>query len=146
MVELLESIDCMVKNAPYRKFRPDVPVKGNAKIWSVCKDYNSEMNSGQNRLRNSRIFVSSASLRWKYGFNSVMEVHVHPRSHMWSWSNIKHHRENLKAYKNAYKTKLLSQSKVSQETEQQVQVKVSLYSSAKLKQSTRPTETTVAHM
>ncbi|XP_039469572.1 vacuolar protein sorting-associated protein 13C isoform X4 [Oreochromis aureus] len=91
MVELLESIDCMVKNAPYRKFRPDVPVKGNAKVW------------------------------WKYGFNSVMEVHVHPRSHMWSWSNIKHHRENLKAYKNAYKTKLLSQGKVSQETEQQVQ-------------------------
>lgn len=35
MVELLESIDCMVKNAPYRKFRPGVPVKGNVKLWSV---------------------------------------------------------------------------------------------------------------
>ncbi|XP_005929273.1 vacuolar protein sorting-associated protein 13C isoform X1 [Haplochromis burtoni] len=91
MVELLESIDCMVKNAPYRKFRPDVPVKGNAKLW------------------------------WKYGVNSVMEVHIHPLSHTWSWSNIKRHRENLKAYKNAYKTKLLSQGRVSQETEQQVQ-------------------------
>ncbi|XP_039860883.1 vacuolar protein sorting-associated protein 13C, partial [Simochromis diagramma] len=91
MVELLESIDCMVKNAPYRKFRPGVPVKGNVKLW------------------------------WKYGVNSVTEVHIHPLSHTWSWSNIKRHRENLKAYKNAYKTKLLSQGKVSQETEQQVQ-------------------------
>ncbi len=35
MVELLESIDCMVKNAPYRKFRPDVPVHNNPKLWSV---------------------------------------------------------------------------------------------------------------
>ncbi|XP_029622522.1 vacuolar protein sorting-associated protein 13C-like [Salmo trutta] len=31
MVDLLESIDCMVKNGPYRKFRPDVPVHTNAK-------------------------------------------------------------------------------------------------------------------
>uniref|UniRef100_A0A673YFJ4 Vacuolar protein sorting 13 homolog C n=1 Tax=Salmo trutta TaxID=8032 RepID=A0A673YFJ4_SALTR len=30
MVDLLESIDCMVKNGPYRKFRPDVPVHTNA--------------------------------------------------------------------------------------------------------------------
>lgn len=104
------------------------------------------MISEQNQLRNSQIFASSASLRWKYGVNSVTEVHIHPLSHTWSWSNIKRHRENLKAYKNAYKTKLLSQGKVSQETEQQVQVKVSLYSSAKLKQSAHPTETTVARM
>uniref|UniRef100_A0A9J8B830 Vacuolar protein sorting 13 homolog C n=1 Tax=Cyprinus carpio carpio TaxID=630221 RepID=A0A9J8B830_CYPCA len=31
MVDLLESIDCMVKNSPYRKFRPDVPVHRNTK-------------------------------------------------------------------------------------------------------------------
>lgn len=35
MVELLESIDYMVKNAPYRKFRPNVPIHNNAKVWSV---------------------------------------------------------------------------------------------------------------
>ncbi len=35
MVELLESIDCMVKNAPYRKFRPDVSVRDSAKLWLV---------------------------------------------------------------------------------------------------------------
>lgn len=35
MVEVLESIDLMAKNAPYRKFRPDVPVQNNTKLWSV---------------------------------------------------------------------------------------------------------------
>uniref|UniRef100_A0A3P9IWI2 Vacuolar protein sorting 13 homolog C n=1 Tax=Oryzias latipes TaxID=8090 RepID=A0A3P9IWI2_ORYLA len=33
MVELLESFDRMVKNAPYRMFRPDVPVLNNARVW-----------------------------------------------------------------------------------------------------------------
>lgn len=33
MVEVLESIDYMVKNAPYRKFRPEVSVRSNAKLW-----------------------------------------------------------------------------------------------------------------
>lgn len=35
MVDLLQSIDLMTKNGPYRKFRPDVPVHKNAKLWSV---------------------------------------------------------------------------------------------------------------
>lgn len=35
MVELLESIDCMVKNAPYRKFRPDVSVHISPNLWKV---------------------------------------------------------------------------------------------------------------
>uniref|UniRef100_A0A671VVB0 Vacuolar protein sorting 13 homolog C n=1 Tax=Sparus aurata TaxID=8175 RepID=A0A671VVB0_SPAAU len=87
MVELLESIDCMVKNAPYRKFRPDVCIQSSARLW------------------------------WKYAFNSIMEVHIRRFSHMWSWSNIRQHRENLKAYRTAYKTKLLSQNKPNQDTE-----------------------------
>ncbi|XP_028257848.1 vacuolar protein sorting-associated protein 13C isoform X2 [Parambassis ranga] len=91
MVELLESVDCMVKNAPYRKFRPDVPVHKNANLW------------------------------WRYGFNSIMEVHIRRLTHMWSWSNIRRHRENLKAYKTAYKTKLLTQGKPGPDTEQQIQ-------------------------
>ncbi|KAM6942753.1 intermembrane lipid transfer protein VPS13C [Xenentodon cancila] len=91
MLEMLESVDCMVKNAPYRKFRPDSPVHRNAKLW------------------------------WKYSFNSIMEVHVRQCSHMWSWSNIQQHRQNLRAYKSAYKTKLMSQSKLGPDTEQQVQ-------------------------
>lgn len=35
VVELLESIDYMVKNGPYRKFRPDVPVIKHARQWWV---------------------------------------------------------------------------------------------------------------
>ncbi|KAM9409075.1 intermembrane lipid transfer protein VPS13C isoform 2-T2 [Pholidichthys leucotaenia] len=91
MVELLESIDQMVKNNPYRKFRPEVPAHGNAKLW------------------------------WRYAFTSILEVHIRRCSRMWSWSNIRQHRETLKAYKTAYKTRLLNQNKVSQETEQQIQ-------------------------
>ncbi|XP_044053106.1 vacuolar protein sorting-associated protein 13C isoform X3 [Siniperca chuatsi] len=91
MLELLESIDCMVKNAPYRKFRPDASVHNNAKLW------------------------------WRYGFNSILEIHIRRFSHMWSWSKIRQHRENLKAYKTAYKTKLLSQNKPNQDTERHIQ-------------------------
>ncbi|XP_075939319.1 intermembrane lipid transfer protein VPS13C isoform X3 [Anarhichas minor] len=91
MVEVLESIDYMVKNAPYRKFRPDAPVHQNAKLW------------------------------WRYGFNSILEVHIRRLGHMWSWSSIRKHRENLKAYKTAYKAKLLSQNKPSQDTERHIQ-------------------------
>ncbi|XP_027870643.1 vacuolar protein sorting-associated protein 13C isoform X9 [Xiphophorus couchianus] len=91
MVELLESIDLMAKSAPYRKFRPDVPVSKNAKVW------------------------------WRYTFNSIMEVHIRRLSHMWSWSKIQQHRESLKVYKAAYKSKLLSQNKPGPDTEKQIQ-------------------------
>ncbi|XP_052457976.1 intermembrane lipid transfer protein VPS13C isoform X3 [Carassius gibelio] len=76
MVDLLESIDCMVKNGPYRKFRPDVPVHRNTRQW------------------------------WKYSINSILEVHIRRFNQMWDWNNIKKHRNTLKAYKAAYKIKL----------------------------------------
>lgn len=60
--------------------------------------------------------------RWHYAFNGIMDVHIRRVSRMWSWSNIRQHRQNLKAYKTAYKTKLVSSGKVNQDTEQQVQV------------------------
>uniref|UniRef100_UPI0037E99E70 intermembrane lipid transfer protein VPS13C n=1 Tax=Semicossyphus pulcher TaxID=241346 RepID=UPI0037E99E70 len=91
MVDVLESVDCMFKNAPYRKFKPEVPVHKNAKLW------------------------------WRYSFNSIMEVHIRRSSQMWSWSKIKEHRENLKAYKTAFKNKLLSQNKPNSDIEQQIQ-------------------------
>uniref|UniRef100_A0A3Q2C9F4 Chorein N-terminal domain-containing protein n=1 Tax=Cyprinodon variegatus TaxID=28743 RepID=A0A3Q2C9F4_CYPVA len=91
MVDVLESIDLMAKNAPYRKFRPDVPVHKSSNLW------------------------------WRYAFNSIMEVHIRRVSHMWSWSKIKRHRENLRVYKAAYKSKLLSQNKPGPETERQLQ-------------------------
>lgn len=63
-----------------------------------------------------------SSCRWKYSFNSIMEVHIKRISRMWSWSNIRQHRENLKAYKKAYKTKLAG-NKQNQENDLQIQVK-----------------------
>ncbi|KAG7468238.1 hypothetical protein MATL_G00140800 [Megalops atlanticus] len=90
MVDLLESIDCMVKNGPYRKYRPDVPVHRNAKRW------------------------------WKYGIDSILEVHIRRFNQMWSWSNIRKHRQNLKAYKLVYKAKL-TQGKLREDTEKQIQ-------------------------
>ncbi|XP_029903946.1 vacuolar protein sorting-associated protein 13C-like [Myripristis murdjan] len=91
MIELLESVDCMVKNGPYRKFRPDVPVHRHARLW------------------------------WQYGVSSILEVHIRRFNRMWSWSNIRQHRDNLKAYKTAYKTKLLTPSKLSPDTERLLQ-------------------------
>lgn len=59
--------------------------------------------------------------RWKYAGNSVLEVHIKRHNRMWSWSNIKQHRQLLKSYKNMYKNKL-TQSKLSEETQRQIQV------------------------
>ncbi|CAM9405577.1 unnamed protein product [Bubo scandiacus] len=90
MIDLLESIDYMVRNAPYRRFRPNVSLHKNARQW------------------------------WKYAGNSVLEVHIKRHTRMWSWNNIKQHRQLLKSYKNMYKNKL-TQSKLSEETQRQIQ-------------------------
>ncbi|OXB82051.1 UNVERIFIED_CONTAM: hypothetical protein H355_004134 [Colinus virginianus] len=90
MIDLLESIDYMVRNAPYRKYRPNVSLHKNARKW------------------------------WKYAGDSVLEVHIRRHTRMWSWSNIRQHRQLLKTYKNAYKNKL-TQSKLSEETQRQIQ-------------------------
>lgn len=125
MVELLESVDCMVRNAPYRKFRPDVSVHSSVKLWSVENlvlelHFETGLSSFQVFLVKS--FVFPAYARWRYAFNSILEVHIRRFSKMWSWSNIRKHRENLKAYKTAYRTKLLSQNKPNQDTERHIQV------------------------
>ncbi|XP_030622717.1 vacuolar protein sorting-associated protein 13C [Chanos chanos] len=90
MVDLLENVDCMVKNAPYRKYRPDVVVHGHSRRW------------------------------WMYCINSVLEVHIRRFNQMWSWTNIRKHRQTLKTYKAAYKTKL-TQGKVREDTEKHIQ-------------------------
>ncbi|XP_040456276.1 vacuolar protein sorting-associated protein 13C isoform X2 [Falco naumanni] len=90
MIDLLESIDYMVRNAPYRRFRPNVCLHKNARQW------------------------------WKYAGSSVLEVHIKRHTRMWSWNNIKQHRQLLKSYKNMYKNKL-TQSKLSEETQRQIQ-------------------------
>uniref|UniRef100_A0A8C3R8D7 Vacuolar protein sorting 13 homolog A n=1 Tax=Cyanoderma ruficeps TaxID=181631 RepID=A0A8C3R8D7_9PASS len=78
VMELLESIDMMTRNLPYRKYRPDVPVHNNAKTW------------------------------WKYVIYGILEVSVQPKLQMWSWEHISHHRKQVKNYKEMYKTKITS--------------------------------------
>ena len=53
---------------------------------------------------------------------SVLEVHIRRLNQMWSWSNIRKHRLTVKAYKAAYKAKLLTQGKPREDTEKQIQV------------------------
>ncbi|XP_072461029.1 intermembrane lipid transfer protein VPS13A isoform X2 [Notamacropus eugenii] len=76
IMELLESVDMMTQNLPYRKYRPDVRVHQNAKKW------------------------------WKYAITGVLKVNVEPRLRMWSWKHICEHRQNMKQYKELYKRKI----------------------------------------
>ncbi|XP_015249617.1 PREDICTED: vacuolar protein sorting-associated protein 13A isoform X2 [Cyprinodon variegatus] len=78
ILELLGSVDMMSRNLPYRKYRPEVHVHGNAHIW------------------------------WKYVITGILEVDVKPRLHMWSWKHIRRHRRTVKCYKELYKTKITS--------------------------------------
>lgn len=65
--------------------------------------------------------LTTFDFRWKYAIDSVLEVHIRRYTQMWSWSNIKKHRQLLKSYKIAYKNKL-TQTKVSEEIQKQIQV------------------------
>ncbi|XP_006831641.1 PREDICTED: vacuolar protein sorting-associated protein 13C isoform X1 [Chrysochloris asiatica] len=90
MIDLLESVDYMVRNAPYRKYKPCLPLHTNCRQW------------------------------WKYAIDSVLEVHIRRYTQMWSWNNIRSHRQLLKSYKSVYKCKL-TQTKVSEEIQKQIQ-------------------------
>nr|XP_051678303.1 intermembrane lipid transfer protein VPS13C isoform X2 [Oryctolagus cuniculus] len=90
MIDLLESVDYMIRNAPYRKYKPYVPLHTNSRQW------------------------------WKYAIDCVLEVHIRRYTQMWSWSNIKKHRQLLRSYRSAYKAKL-TQTKVSEEIQKQIQ-------------------------
>ncbi|XP_075454841.1 intermembrane lipid transfer protein VPS13A isoform X2 [Ascaphus truei] len=76
VMELLESIDMMTRNLPYRKFRPDVSVHNNARKW------------------------------WDYAITGILEVNVKPSLHMWSWKHIRKHRQQVKRYKEMYRVKI----------------------------------------
>ncbi|XP_069332475.1 intermembrane lipid transfer protein VPS13A isoform X2 [Eulemur rufifrons] len=78
VMELLESIDMMTQNLPYRKFKPDVPLHSHAREW------------------------------WAYAIHGILEVNVSPTLRMWSWKHIHEHRQKVKKYKELYKKKLTS--------------------------------------
>ncbi|XP_055434341.1 intermembrane lipid transfer protein VPS13A isoform X3 [Bubalus kerabau] len=77
-MELLESVDMMTQNLPYRKFKPDVPLHNHAKEW------------------------------WAYAIRGILEVNIRPHLRMWSWKHIREHRQKMKQYKELYKKKLTS--------------------------------------
>ncbi|KAF4025446.1 hypothetical protein G4228_017289 [Cervus hanglu yarkandensis] len=77
-MELLESVDMMTQNLPYRKFKPEVPLQYHAKEW------------------------------WAYAIRGILEVNIRPRLRMWSWNHIREHRQKMKQYKELYKKKLTS--------------------------------------
>ncbi|RXM32961.1 Vacuolar protein sorting-associated protein 13A [Acipenser ruthenus] len=76
ILELLGSVDMMSRNLPYRKFRPEVPVHSNAKLW------------------------------WKYVTTCIFDVNVKPRLEMWSWKHIRRHRQKVRTYKELYKMRI----------------------------------------
>ncbi|XP_058421598.1 intermembrane lipid transfer protein VPS13A isoform X1 [Diceros bicornis minor] len=78
VMELLESVDMMTQNLPYRKFKPDVPLHYHAREW------------------------------WAYAIYGILEVNVGPRLRMWSWKHISEHRQKMKQYKELYKKRLIS--------------------------------------
>ncbi|KAG8130671.1 hypothetical protein E2320_017479 [Naja naja] len=78
IMELLESVDMMTRNLPYRKYRPDVPVHNNARKW------------------------------WRYVTQGILEVNIQPKLQMWSWEHIRYHRKQVKSYKELYKIKITS--------------------------------------
>ncbi|XP_073675240.1 intermembrane lipid transfer protein VPS13A-like [Garra rufa] len=78
ILELLGSVDMMTRNLPYRKYRPDVAVHTNARQW------------------------------WRYVITGVLEVNVKPHLHMWSWQQIRRHRQHVKKYRELYKNKIIS--------------------------------------
>uniref|UniRef100_A0A8C8ZX45 Vacuolar protein sorting 13 homolog A n=1 Tax=Prolemur simus TaxID=1328070 RepID=A0A8C8ZX45_PROSS len=78
VMELLESIDMMTQNLPYRKFKPDVPLHSHAREW------------------------------WAYAIHGILEVNISPTLRMWSWKHIHEHRQKVKKYKELYKKKLTS--------------------------------------
>eukprot|EP00058_Branchiostoma_floridae_P017686 XP_002603175.1 hypothetical protein BRAFLDRAFT_226506 [Branchiostoma floridae] len=77
VMEVLESLEQMRLKAIYRKYHPNVRLKGNAKKW------------------------------WGFAQTAVLEETVRRRAQMWSWRHIHSHREKCKMYKRLYKQRLV---------------------------------------
>ncbi|CAH1251543.1 VPS13A [Branchiostoma lanceolatum] len=77
VMEVLESLEQMRLKAIYRKYHPNVRMKGNAEKW------------------------------WGFAQTAVLEETVRRRSQMWSWRHIRSHREKCRLYKRLYKQRLV---------------------------------------
>lgn len=78
ILALTESFARMEVAAHYRKYRPNVPVHGNCKIW------------------------------WHFAYNAILEEHVRRRRRNWSLQHMHEHVMRVRDYKTQYKLKLQS--------------------------------------
>ncbi|XP_065179589.1 intermembrane lipid transfer protein VPS13C-like [Sycon ciliatum] len=73
---VVEHFDQMVTNLPYRKYKPNVPLKNNARAW------------------------------WTYALDSTLKEDVQPRLRQWSWERIRNHRALVRRYEQQWKVRL----------------------------------------
>ncbi|CAH0605439.1 unnamed protein product [Chrysodeixis includens] len=83
MMLLADSMDRMTKQAPYRKYRPELTsYKRHYKEW------------------------------WRFAYKCILEEEVLRRRRNWDWTHMLAHRQLCKDYANAYQSKLSSKGKV----------------------------------
>ncbi|CAB3239394.1 unnamed protein product [Arctia plantaginis] len=83
MMLLADSMDRMNKQAPYRKYRPDLTTyKQNYKAW------------------------------WQFAYKCILEEEVRRRRRNWDWEHMLRHRTLCKDYAKVYQCKLSSRGKV----------------------------------
>ncbi|XP_022825403.1 vacuolar protein sorting-associated protein 13 isoform X2 [Spodoptera litura] len=86
MMLLADSMDRMNKQAPYRKYRPDLNTyKRHYKAW------------------------------WKFAYTCILEEEVRRRRRNWDWTHMLEHRQLCKDYATVYQCKLSNKGKVSSE-------------------------------
>ncbi|XP_050562177.1 intermembrane lipid transfer protein Vps13 [Spodoptera frugiperda] len=86
MMLLADSMDRMNKQAPYRKYRPDLnSYKRHYKEW------------------------------WKFAYTCILEEEVRRRRRNWDWTHMLEHRQLCKDYAAVYQCKLSNKGKVSSE-------------------------------
>lgn len=76
IVGFLSNLERMNRGSPYRKYRPVIGYKRNAKIW------------------------------WLFAYQCVLEENVRRKRRNWRWSHMKQHRDLVHRYIDLYQTKL----------------------------------------
>ncbi|KAJ8733309.1 hypothetical protein PYW08_001607 [Mythimna loreyi] len=86
MMLLADSMDRMNKQAPYRKYRPDVPTyKRHYRLW------------------------------WQFAYQCILEEEVRRRRRNWNWTHMLSHRQLCRDYAAVYQCKLTNRGKVNTE-------------------------------
>ena len=79
LVVVVDNVNRLSVAVAYRKWRPELAVGGNAKLW------------------------------WQFAITCILETDVRRKQRNWSWPHIRDHLHKRKKYKELYKKKLLSE-------------------------------------